>query len=206
MAALDDFVEHRITTEIFTISRWMAERRILYEYPDHDSEAFGEYDESHIPVIQEGIIGELITFDYLHTQLNEQFGGLDEPWREVRGRLCLQNQIGAFDKGYDLTIRGKTIDVKTYHERKLTKESMERYNLFVNVNEVQNKKPADYYIQAFFTPVQNNTIVLAGCHKGLPKDIKRKGIDRNIRSDAYACLVRNLMPMTTLVDLLLGDQ
>ena len=206
MATVNDFVELPITNEVTTISRWLAERRILYEYPEHDSEAFGEYDESHIPVIQEGIIGELITFDYLHTKLDQQFGTLDpkQRWRAVEGRLCLQNQIGRFDTGYDLTINGKTIDVKTYHERKLTKEKMVGYNLFVNVNEVKGKTPADYYIQAFFTP--NNTIVLAGCHQGLPKDIKRKGIDRNIRSDAYACPVRNLMPMTTLVDLLLETQ
>ena len=145
MATVNDFVELPITNEVTTISRWLAERRILYEYPEHDSEAFGEYDESHIPVIQEGIIGELITFDYLHTKLDQQFGTLDpkQRWRAVEGRLCLQNQIGRFDTGYDLTINGKTIDVKTYHERKLTKEKMVGYNLFVNVNEVKGKTPAD---------------------------------------------------------------
>ena len=206
MVTINDFIQLQITDDIATISLWMAKRRILYEYPHHGGEAFGEYDESHIPNIQKGIIGELIPFDYLHTTLDQQFGTLDpkQRWRAVEGRLCLQNQIGRFDKGYDLTVIGKTIDVKTYHKDKPTRARMLTLNLLVNVNEVKGKTPADYYIQAFFTP--NNTIVLAGCHQGLPKDIKRKGIDRNIRSDAYACRVSNLMPMTTLVDLLLGDQ
>lgn len=65
MVTIHECVECPITDEINTISLWMAERRILYEYPGHDPDAFGAYDESHIPSIQKGIIGELITFDYL---------------------------------------------------------------------------------------------------------------------------------------------
>ena len=201
MVTLKDFIERPITDEIATISRWLAERRILYEYPDHGGEAFGEYDESHIPNIQKGIIGELITFDYLHTQLNEKFGMLDpsERWKVVKDRLCLQNHIGCFDEGSDLTIREKRIDVKTYNERYLTKRQMMSYNLFVNEKEVQGKDPADYYIQTFFTP--DNTIVLAGCHEGLPQDIRR-----DIPEDAHACPVRNLEPIRILEALLLETQ
>ena len=95
-------------------------------------------------------IGELITFDYLHTNLKEEFGTLPwtNRWEAVKDRLCLQNHVGCFDKGSDLTIGEKTIDVKTYHDRILTKDQMIGYNLFVNVEEVKGKDPADYYIQA----------------------------------------------------------
>ena len=201
MATINDFIERPITDEITTISHWMAERRILYEYPDYGPETFGAYDESHIPIIQNGIIGELITFDYLHAKLNEEFGSLppSKRWRVVKDRLCLQNQIGSFDEGSDLTIRKKRIDVKTYNERKLTKERIMNYNLFVNVKEVKDKVPADFYIQAFFTP--NNTIVLAGCHQGLPQQIRD-----DIPEDAYACSVRNLESITILEALLLEIQ
>ena len=201
MATIDDFIELQITDDISTISLWMAKRRILYEYPHHGGEAFGEYDESHIPNIQKGIIGELITFDYLHTKLDEKFGRLPwtNRWEAVKDRLCLQNHIGCFDEGSDLTIGEKTIDVKTYHDRILTKNQMIGYNLFVNVKEVQGKDPADYYIQAFFTP--DNTIVLAGCHQGLPQHIRR-----DIPEDAHACPVRNLMPIRILEALLLETQ
>ena len=203
MATINEFVELEITDDVSTISRWMAERRILYEYPHHGSKTFGAYDKRHIPVIQEGIIGELITFDYLHTQLNERFGELpwENRWKAVKDRLCLQNQIGRFDTGYDLTIKGETIDVKTYHRERPTKKEMMRLNLLVNVNEVKNKPQADFYIQAFFTPAPNNTIILAGCHRKLPRNIRT-----NLPEDAYACLVSDLEPISVLVDLLLETQ
>ena len=202
MATINEFVELTITDEIDTISLWIAERRILYEYPHYGSEkSFGPYDETHISNIQKGVIGELITFDYLHTKLNEKFGDLpwEDRWESVKDRLCLQNHVGCFDEGSDLTIGEKTIDVKTYHDRILTKEKMGGYNLLVNVKEMQGKVPADFYIQAFFTP--DNTIVLAGCHRGLPEYIKT-----DIPEDAYACLVRDLEPMAILEALLLETQ
>ena len=198
MATINDFVELEITDDITTISHWMAERRILYEYPHHGPETFGAYDESHIPNIQKGIIGELITFDYLHTKLDAEFGSLpwENRWEAVKDRLCLQNHVGCFDEGSDITIGDKAIDVKTYHERTLTKEQMINYNLFVNVKEVRGKDPADFYIQAFFTP--DDTIVLAGCHRGLPGHIRY-----NIPEPAHACPVPDLEPISILEELLL---
>jgi hypothetical protein len=202
MATINEFVELTITDEINTISLWMAERRLLYEYPHHGSEkSFGPYDETHISNIQKGIIGELITFDYLHTKLHEEFGELpwENRWEAVKDRLCLQNHVGCFDEGSDLTIGDKAIDVKTYHDRILTKEQMINYNLFVNVKEVRGKDPADFYIQAFFTP--DDTIVLAGCHRGLPEYIRY-----NIPEPAHACPVGDLEPIAILEVLLLEAQ
>lgn len=201
MVTIYDLVELQITKEVDIMSLWMAQRRILYEYPEHDPETFGEYDKTHIPVIQKGIIGELLTFDYLHTKLKEKFGELDpsERWKAVRDKLCLENKIGDFDTGYDLTIKTKTIDVKTYHKGRPTKDEMMGLNLLVNVQEVKNKPSADFYIQTFFTP--SNSIVLAGCHQGLPPNIGYR-----FPSPAYACLVRNLKPISTLVELLLESE
>ena len=204
MATIEEFVELQITDEINTISLWMAERRILYEYPHHGSNTFGEYNETHIPVIQKGIIGELITFNYFHTKLDEKFGKLpwENRWESVRDRLCLQNHIGSFDTGSDLTIRGKTIDVKTYHKDKPTRARMLTLNLLVNVNEVKRKDPADladFYIQAFFPSAPNNTIILAGCHQGLPEHIGDK-----FPEPAHACRVSDLEPISFLEALLLG--
>ena len=201
MVTINDFIELQITDDIATISLWMAKRRILYEYPGYAPAAFGEYDESHIPNIQKGIIGELITFDYLHTKLDEKFGRLHpaKRWRAVKDRLCLQNHIGCFDTGSDLTIREKTVDVKTYHERLLAKERMMNYNLFVSTKEVQGKDPADFYIQAFFTP--DKKIVLAGCHPGLPQHIRD-----DLPTPAHACRIPDLMPIAILEDLLLEAQ
>jgi len=179
----------------------MAERRILYEYPGYDTQAFGAYDESHIPVIQKGIIGELITFDYFHSQLDENYGKLPwtERWNVVKDRLCLQNHIGCFDEGSDLNVREKNVDIKTYHERYLIKTQIMRYNLFVSVRELEGKNPADFYVQTFLSP--NNTLILAGCHQGLPSHIRK-----DIPTPAYACKVSNLMPISFLVDLLLDTE
>ncbi|MDE0016054.1 MAG: hypothetical protein OXU51_07710 [Candidatus Poribacteria bacterium] len=201
MATINNFVELPITNEINTISLWMAERRILYEYPHYGSNTFGKYDETHIPNIQKGIKGELITFDYFHTKLDEKFGGLpwENRWESVKDRLCLQNHIGRFDTGSDMTIRGKTIDVKTYHEKKPTKAEMMRLNLLVNVNEARGKEEADFYIQAFFTP--NGTIVLAGCHRGLPEHIGYR-----FPEPAHACPVGDLEPIAVLEELLLETE
>ncbi len=90
MATINDFVELPITDNIFTISLWMAERRILYEYPHYGSKTFGAYDEGHISNIQKGIIGELITFDYFHSKLTENFGEIPwaNRWEVVKDRLC----------------------------------------------------------------------------------------------------------------------
>ena len=197
MASIAEFVELRITDEIETISLWMAKRRILYEFP-RGIKTFGPYDKSHIPTIQKGIIGELITFDYLHTKLDEAFGELpwENRWESVKDRLCLQNHVGCFDEGWDLTIRDKAIDVKTYHRGNPTKSEMMRLNLFVNVEEMQGKDEADFYIQAFFTP--DGTIVLAGCHRGLPEYIRT-----DIPEPAHACPVRDLEPIAVLEALLL---
>ena len=40
MVTIDDFIEIPFTDEIIKISSWIAERRVLYEYPGHapDSE------------------------------------------------------------------------------------------------------------------------------------------------------------------------
>ena len=199
MVTQADFIELPITDDIRSMSLWLAQRRIIYEYPGHDPNAFGEYDERHIPVIQKGIIGELAAFEHFHDILVAEYGHLPpmQRWEQVRDRLCLQNRVGRFDEGSDLMIVDNTLDVKVYADRELVKQQMLNYNLFVNVNEVQGKDPADFYIQAFLTPGQH-TIVLAGYHAGLPGNVR---VD--IPSPAHACPVRDLSPIQDLADILL---
>ena len=195
MATVNDFIEIPITNEITRISHWIAEHRVLYEYPGHAPGA--EYDENHTTNIQKGTIAELTTFDYFHDILNERFGTLHyrSRWRVVQDRLCLQNHIGCFDKGSDLTIKNNTIDIKVYNEP-LRKQQMINYNLFIGVREDETIPPADFYIQAFFT--FNDTLVLAGYHEGLPSQVRY-----NIPTPAHFCPVRNLEPIRTLTELLL---
>ena len=197
MATLNDFVEIPISDDILRISAWIATHRVLYEYPGHAPDA--EFDDNHAANIQKGTLAELTTFKYFHDLLDDKFGMLNnrERWRTVQDRLCLMNHVGCFDKGSDLTINNKTVDIKVYN-RPLSKEEMIRHNLFVGVRETSDTiPPADFYIQAFFTP--DNTLVLAGYHEGLPEQIRR-----DIPTPAHFCPVSNLKPILELVQLLLS--
>ena len=88
------------------------------------------------------------------------------------------------------------MDIKVYNPP-LTKERMLGYNLFVGVRETERIPPADFYIQAFFTP--DNSVILAGYHEGLPEEIRD-----DIPTPAHFCPVRNLKPIAELVSLLLN--
>lgn len=196
MATIDDFVELPILDDTIRISTWIAAHRILYEYPGHAPDA--EIDENHELNIQKGTIAEITTFRYFHGILNNRYGMLDstERWHVLQDRLCLIHHIGCFDKGSDLTIKKKTVDVKVYNTP-LPKERIIRYNLFVGVRETSDTiPPANLYIQAFFTP--QNTLVLAGYHEGLPDQIRY-----NIPTPAHFCPVRELKPISELVRLIL---
>ena len=197
MATIDDFVEIPISDEIIRISGWIAAHRVLYEYPGHAPDA--QFDHNHAANIQKGTIAELTTFKYFHDFLDNKFGMLNyrERWRAVQDRLCLMNHVGCFDKGSDLTIKKQTVDIKVYNPP-LPKERMIRYNLFIGVRETSDTiPPADFYIQAFYTP--QNTLVLAGYHEGLPEPIKY-----DIPTPAHFCPVRDLKPISELVRLILS--
>ena len=197
MATLNDFVELPISDNILRISAWIADHRILYEYPGHAPDA--EIDHNHATNIRKGTIAELTTFKYFHNLLDNKFGMLDyrKRWQVVQDRLCLMNHVGCFDKGSDLTIKKQTVDIKVYNEP-VSKERMMGLNLLVGVRETSDTIPlADFYIQAFFT--LNNAVVLSGYHEGLPEQIRTK----NMPTPAHYCPVRDLKPISELVKLLL---
>ena len=187
-----DYVAIPVTDELVTIAQWFANRRILYEYPGHDPQVFGDYGEGHVGTIVQGLIAELAVFDHLHTGLAETFGGMAPTQRNriVTGRLSMDIIIGRYDPGHDLKIVNRTLDVKSYGTRKVDIGEIDRFNLLVNANEVANRGASDLYIQAFFTP--HDQIILVGYHEGLPP------LNTHFPSPAYACSVRDLKPMADL--------
>lgn len=199
MPTPDEFVNIGLTDALEITARWFAERRILYEFPGHDRRVFGEYGDDHVDTIQRGIIGELAVFSYLHEALNERYGEQDPRVRHnnVRERLSLDITVGRFDPGYDLTLMGRTLDVKSYATADVEPGIIPRRNLLVNEREVANRPAADLYVQVFFTT--DHRIVLAGYHEGLPP------LNRNFPSPAYACPVPNLLPMVNLRQMVVGD-
>lgn len=199
MPTANEFVSIELTDAMEITARWFAERRILYEYPLHDRQVFGEYSDAHVDTIQRGIIGELAVFSYLHEGLQEQYGNEDVRTRHqsVRDRLSLDIALGRFDPGYDLTVMGRKVDVKAYGTVLVDQECIPRLNLLVNQQQADRHQAADLYVQVFITT--NRLVVLAGYHEGLPP------LDCTFRSPAYACKVPDLLPMANLRRMVRGN-
>ena len=187
-----DYIIMPVTEEMVTIARWFAQRRILYEYPEHDQRVFGDYGEGQVGTIAQGLIAELAVFDYLHDGLVEAFGDLDPVQRNqvVAGRLSTNIIVGRYDPGHDVQVVNRSLDVKSYGTERVSLERIGQLNLLINANQAAGREVSDYYVQAFFT--LDDQIVLAGYHEGLPPYNPR------FPSPAYACRVADLRPMAAL--------
>ena len=187
-----EYIVMPVSDEMATIARWFAQRRILYEYPEHDQRVFGDYGEGQVGVIAQGLIAELAVFDYLHDGLVDVFGHLGPRPRNraVRGRLYTNIIVGRYDPGHDVRVVNRSLDVKSYGTERVSLERIGQLNLLINAAQMEGREASDYYVQAFFT--LDNQIVLAGYHEGLPP------YNPDFRSPAYACRVPNLRPMAEL--------
>ena len=197
----DAFIRMPISPELDTTAQWFAERRIIYEYPGHDREVFGTYGPEHVETIKRGIIGELAVFQYLHDALLQEHGNLtpDVRYQRVADKVRLHTTLGGFDEGYDLTVVGQSLDVKTYGTRLVQESRIPSFTLLVSQREVANRQAADLYVQVFLTT--DNRLVLAGYHKGLPP----RSTNPRFPSPPYACSVPDLLPMADLRQLVIRN-
>ncbi len=197
----DAFIQMPISAEIDTTAQWFAERRILFEYPGHDQQVFGDYGAEHVQTIKRGILGELALFQYLHDALQERYGNLPPAVRShrVRDKVCLHTTLGCFDEGYDLTVAGQSVDVKVYATQLVQLSAIPSRNLLINQQQMESsgKKPADLYVQVFF--ITEGHLVLAGYSEGLPP------LNTRFPSPAYARRVTDLLPMAKLRDMVLAN-
>lgn len=195
----DAFIQMPVSAELDTTTQWFAERRILFEYPGHDRQVFGDYGPEHVETIKRGILGELAVFQYLHDALQERYGNLSPAARSqrVRDKVCLHTNLGCFDAGYDLTVAGSNLDVKVYGTSLVEPARIPSLNLLVNEREIAGRQPADLYVQVFFTSERH--LVLAGYSDGLPP------LNPNFPSPAYARRVRDLLPMENLRQMVLRN-
>lgn len=197
----DAFIQMPISAELDTTAQWFAERRILFEYPGHDRQVFGDYGAEHVQTIKRGILGELALFQYLHDALQERYGNLPpvERYQRARDKVGLHPTLGRFDEGYDLTVAGQSVDVKAYATQLVHLSEIPSRNLLINQQQMESsgKKPADLYVQVFFTT--DDQLVLAGYSDGLPP------LNPNFPSPAYARRVPDLLPMANLRDMVLAN-
>lgn len=197
MATSKDYIKCTLSKEIRTVANYIARARILYEYPGHNPEAYGSYDDSHIKTIEKGLLAELALFEYFHCEMEKMCGRFLPPTRyeEIRNKFRYQITIGKPETEYEFLLRDKTLDVKSYGTKIVELERIEQLRLLVSKKQLGEKKPADIYVQAFF--VDECTVVFAGYHKNLPEHI-----ETNLQDPAYACYTSDLCPMTDLVELL----
>ena len=198
MVEVKDLVIIEAIKEMQTTARYLAEKRILYEYPRI---GYGEYNETHLLNIINGYLGEFCFFEYIHNHLKEKFSNLEplERYNKIKDRLVYKMIIGHVQPDWDFKINNKTVEVKTYGTKFLAKaDDVFSYNLLIDIDQVKNERIPDLYIQCFLVKNQESLFcVLAGYHEGLPKRICEK-----LNRPAYCVAVKELTPMANLIEVL----
>lgn len=188
-----DIVEIDITNQMRIAAEYFANKRILFEYP---RKGYGSYNQRHINYIITSYLGEFALLEYLHSHLLKKYDkeNPEQRWRILHKEIGFSYMIvvGRFDVGFEFQL-GKnkqlTIDVKTYHRYKVTKDKIIRIplNLFVDADQHSH---ADIYVQAFLS--ENNEVLLAGYNEGLPPYADW------MPNPAHARPVPDLQPMVSL--------
>ena len=181
-----------------TTAGWLAKRRILYEFPGHDPNVFGNYGPKHIAVIYRGILAELALFEYLHRTLLQslQYLPAEQRTKAVLNRISLNICLGKADPGHDLTVAGKSLDVKNYAGVKVAPSKALNLHLLISRKELAGQTPAKLYVQTFND--ENGNVILAGYHVGLPPPMP------GFPTPAYARPVTSLHPMAKLQKVILN--
>ena len=161
-----DFVIISYNKERDTSAEYFAVQKILHRHSSlHVKDALE-------PVMERTkmeFLSEFAFMEYLLTLLDENFRGMK--WNvskiELSGREALL--AGIYDETNQKTVVEKTIEIKTYVERKV--ESGEITGFSFSANKVEYPK-ANLYVQSFV--LKNNDIVLAGFVKDIPsmKDLE----------------------------------
>jgi hypothetical protein len=183
-----------ISEKMDLIATYLAEKRMLFEYP---RQGYGNYNTRGIDNIKAGILGELAFLEYAIQWIEEKFGSYkaEERWRKLKDiGFCYLNIVGVFDDGFEFKLGNKTVDIKNYGTRKISKDQIFEYkfksgrvgplNLLIDAN--QSSK-ADIYIQVF--QGNENDIYLAGFCDKLPP------VNYGFPQPAHQCPITDLNPM-----------
>jgi hypothetical protein len=195
-----DLIMIPLTEEMQTLVSYWANKRLLYEYP---RKGYGDYDTRGTSAIETGVLGELGFLEFIQTYLQEKTKGISAPkrWKKLQKvQFSYRPIIGSFDEGFEFIMAGKSIDIKTYENNKVTVNQIFRglkgngraLNLMIDQTQSHS---ADIYVQSFLT--KDNHICLAGFYKGLPKEIGTW-----MPQPAHYCPIPQLNPMKDLLTLL----
>lgn len=150
--------DREITAEYF------ARRRLIFEYP---RPGYGSYDESHLPSIASGYLGELAFLEFVTDKFKDEFKDTDSYWEAVKEKyeFTFHLLIGDYDKGFEFLFGDISIDVKTYGTQKVSVERIFSKPLHLFIDATQSKN-ANIYVQSFL--LDDGSVCLAGYHLGLP--------------------------------------
>ena len=225
MVDYSDLVKVSIMPKMEQTASFLAEIRLLYEYP---RKGYGKYQiESHLKNLENGYLAELaflkLITDRIKGKYRQQIIELNQEYSEDKAKVLfdsINNEkfaymlvIGQPDEGYDFKIKQFLIDIKTYgtdyiiskENRYFTqnkKNEILELNLLIDAR--QGKKWENnseiIFIQSFIELDSQNkkkeNVIFAGYHKGLPK------YNDKFPNPAYACKVRELNTMNDLFNLI----
>ncbi len=181
-----DFVIITYNKERDTSAEYFAVQKILHR---HSSLHIKDALEPEMERLKMEFLSEFAFMEYLLFLLDENFRSMkwDVSKIELSGREALL--AGIYDETIRKTLAEKTIEIKTYVERKV--EAGEITGLSFSTNKVEYPK-ANLYVQSFV--LKNNDIVLAGFVKDIPsmKDLE-------IRTN-YSVLVAEMLNMSAFID------
>ena len=189
------YTEILIDDELADTALFLAKKRIVFEYP---RKGYGQYDEkNHLMNLQYGYLGELAFLNLITRHFSDKYASVSPPERFVK----LQDEnfkynfvIGQTDGGFDFSIKGKEIDVKTYGTKLIKNiDEIKRYNLLIDMRQAQNHQ-ADIYIQAFILGNRRpEKCIIAGYYEGLPP------VNYNFPKPAHAVAIDKLKPVDQLL-------
>lgn len=190
MITQNDVAIVHISADQHNVANYFAKKRELFEFPRN---GYGDYNTRGIQNIENGLLGELAFLELIYKAIDAKYGTLEASKRceLLKQKFSYKIVLGDFDGGFEFTLNGKSIDVKTYGTKVVTLSDIfsRPYNLFIDAN--QNAH-ADIYIQAFILP--NNDVCIAGYYEGVPP------IASWMPQTAHTCPVPNLLPIKNLLE------
>jgi len=219
---MNEYIVVEIDDKILQTARFLAEQRLLYEYP---RQGYGHYQHNkHLENLINGYLGELGFLKMMTQKIKEKYISkiqiLQQSYNSTLAKEIYDNIknekfsyeaiIGQTDKGYDFKKDNILIDIKTYGTGYVRKNSDGKYYLLSGnrqkpieklnllIDQRQGKKWIDnndiIFVQAFIELQEHKciNIIYAGYHQGLPL------LNTNFPQPAYACNIQNLKSMNEL--------
>ena len=102
---------------------YISKQRLVFEYP---RDGYGVYNEGHILNIKNGYLGEFAFLEFVISKFKSEFGNDKDFWDKVKKKYKFSYNpvVGNYDKGFEFLINEKSIDIKMYGTKKVSREQI----------------------------------------------------------------------------------